>query len=118
LSKTADPFFSAGGCAPTPGNAFLCGATKVSYTYTPSGKRQTMSDATGVWTYNYDPVNRLIHKENDQVLTNVDWGYDAAGNIVGIATNNHAALQNYAYDALNRLQTVTGTSFGEAMKAD
>jgi hypothetical protein len=49
-SKTADPFFSTGSCA---GGA--CGATSITFTYTQTGKRKTMTDATGTTTYNYDP---------------------------------------------------------------
>ena len=57
LSKTADPFFSQGACA----NG-ACGATQVSFTYTPTGKRASMTDASGTTNYTYDGSERLSVK--------------------------------------------------------
>ncbi len=55
-SKSADAYFSTGGCA---GGA--CGATSVSFTYTNTGRRKTMSDASGSTSYTYDIVNAHLN---------------------------------------------------------
>src|ERR1700745_3809631 len=34
----------------------------ITYTYTPSGRRETMTDSTGTTTYTYDNRHRLISK--------------------------------------------------------
>jgi RHS repeat-associated protein len=106
LSKTADPFFSTGACAPTSANAFPCGATKVSYTYFTSGQRATMSDAFATWQYFYDGRQRLAGKLVPGTQFEVDWGYDAAGNLTQMSALRMSA--SYGYDALNRLITVNG----------
>ncbi len=70
LSKTADPFFSQDACA----NG-ACGATQVSYTYTPTGKRASMTDASGMTTYSYDfRVNRPQVKSTP--IADVNYGWD------------------------------------------
>ncbi len=48
--KTADVFVSTGACAPGAGPAGLsapCGASQISYTYSATGRRLQMTDATG-----------------------------------------------------------------------
>jgi len=61
LSKTADSFFSSGACA---GGA--CGATSVSFTYTNTGRRKTMTDASGGTSYTYDVRDRLQTKQTPE----------------------------------------------------
>jgi YD repeat-containing protein len=41
------------------GNHANAAASNVAFTYTPSGQRETMTDASGVTTYSYDPRDRL-----------------------------------------------------------
>jgi hypothetical protein len=52
-AKTADAFFGQGACA-----AGACGATQVSYTYTPTGRRASTTDVSGTTSYTYDRVDR------------------------------------------------------------
>jgi RHS repeat-associated protein len=99
-SKTADAFFSTGACAG--GN---CGATQISFTYTATGKRNTMIDATGTTGYGYDGGDRMTFKGTP--FGSIGPIYDLAGNL----TQLNAPLSNsYTYDILNRLSTVS-TSF-------
>ncbi len=105
LSKKADAFFSTGACA-----GGTCGATQVSYTYNNHGKRKTMTDASGVTTYDYDGRDGLAAKSTP--VGNVSWTYDLAGNQIG--QNGDGLSVRYAYDALNRLHTVD-TSFAETV---
>lgn len=89
----------------------------VSFSYTLSGRRQTMTDPTGVTNYFYDQRDRLTRKETPEGALN--YGYEAAS---GLLTNMHSDTPNgasstYGYDALGRLQTATdvngqATSYG------
>jgi len=99
LSKTADAFFATN----------HIGAASVSYTYTPTGQRATMSDASGSTTYTYDNRNRLVSKATPEgTLT---YTYDAAGDVKSILSSNASGANlAYGYDALNRLSTVTNAS--------
>jgi RHS repeat-associated protein len=100
-SKTADAFFSQGACA----NG-ACGATQVTYTYTLTGKRKTMTDAGGTTTYNYDDRDRLHEKQTP--FGKLTYGYDTAGNLLSMSSSNTGgAMTTFSYDKLNRLQTVT-----------
>jgi len=78
----------------------------VSFTYTPTGRRATMVDASGTTTYTYNNRDRLTSKATPQgTLT---YTYDAVGNPLSLLSSNaNGASVNYAYDAVNRLQSVT-----------
>jgi RHS repeat-associated protein len=75
------------------------------FTYTPTGKRATMTDASGTTTYTYDNLDRLITKATPQgTLT---YMYDRAGNVASMQSSNpHGVSAAYTYDNLNRLATV------------
>jgi RHS repeat-associated protein len=90
-SKTPDPSFS---------------APAITFAYTPTGQRQSMVDPSGTNTYSYDLRDRLLSKATPQgTLT---YTYDAAGNLASIHSSNTSGTSvNYAFDALNRLSTVT-----------
>jgi RHS repeat-associated protein len=79
--------------------------TPESFTYTPTGKRATMTDASGTTTYSYDDHDRLISKATPQgTLT---YTYDAAGNVASMqSSNTNGVSVAYTYDNLNRLSTV------------
>jgi len=65
-----------------------------------------MSDVSGQTTYGYDPRNRLTSKQTP--FGTLSYTYDNAGDVATIASSNtNGALLTYAYDALNRLSTVT-----------
>jgi RHS repeat-associated protein len=104
LSKTADSFFSTGACA---GGA--CGATQVSFTYTNTGRRLSMTDASGVTNYSYDTRDRLLTKAAP--AGTLTYTYDAAGNTLTLSSSNTGgASMTYGYDVLNRLSSVTDAS--------
>jgi YD repeat-containing protein len=78
----------------------------VVFTYTPSGQRAGMQDASGSTTYSYDNRDRLLSKATPQGT--LSYSYDAAGNLTRIQSNHAGgAAMDYSYDARNRLATVT-----------
>jgi RHS repeat-associated protein len=82
------------------------GQPAVSFTYTPTGKRASMSDASGTTTYSYDNRDRLITKATPEGTLN--YTYDAAGNVKTLASSNsNGANVSYNYDADNRLSSIT-----------
>jgi RHS repeat-associated protein len=104
LSKTADSFFSTGACT-----GGVCGATKVSFTYTATGRRLSLTDASGTTNYTYDSRDRLLTKAAP--AGTLTYTYDAAGNALSLASSNAGgASMTYGYDALNRLASVTDPS--------
>jgi YD repeat-containing protein len=91
LSRTPDP---------------VLGGVPVTFTYTPTGKRASMTDASGTTTYTYDQRDRLLTKSTPQgTLT---YTYDASGNVSSVRSSNiNGTSTTYSYDALNRLSSVT-----------
>lgn len=81
------------------------GEPAVSFTYTPTGRRATMTDASGTTTYTYDGRDRLTSKQTPQgTLT---YTYDSANNLLTMRSSNANGVSvDYTYDALNRLETV------------
>lgn len=82
------------------------GEPVVSFTYTSTGQRATMADASGTTTYTYNNRDRLTSKATPQgTLT---YTYDLVGNPLTLRSSNaNGASVNYAYDAVNRLQSLT-----------
>ncbi len=78
----------------------------ITYTYTATGQRKTMSDASGTTTYTYDDRDRLITKATPQgALT---YTYDAADNVATMRSSNvDGTSVDYGYDDLARLERVT-----------
>jgi len=77
----------------------------VTFTYTPTGKRATMADASGSTTYTYDNRDRMVTEATPEGTLN--YTYDAHGNVLTLASSNtNGASQSYTYDALNRLASV------------
>ena len=77
--------------------------TGISFTYTPTGRRLSMTDPSGTTNYpSYDNRDRLLTKATPEgTLT---YTYDAHGNVLTInSSNTNGASVTYAYDALNRL---------------
>src|SRR5262249_9689958 len=104
LSKTADAFFSTGACT---GGAW--GATQISFTYAATGRRLSMTDASGVTNYTDDTRDRLLTKATP--FGSLTYTYDAAGSTVSLKSSNAGgASMTYGYDALNRLASVTDAS--------
>jgi RHS repeat-associated protein len=97
-------------CAPFP----CAGAADASFTYTPSGRRDTVTDDRGVTSYDYDVRDRLAS------LTYPDgrslaYSYDANGNRTTMTATIPGATPivlstTYTYDDANRLDLVTDTA--------
>ncbi len=82
------------------------GEATVSFTYTATGKRATMSVGSWNTTYSYDTLDRLTTKAAPAGV--LSYSYDGAGNLASMSSNHaHGVLVSYAYDELNRLITVT-----------
>ncbi|MGA2649953.1 MAG: DUF2341 domain-containing protein [Terracidiphilus sp.] len=82
------------------------GETTVSFTYTATGKRQTMTDQSGATSYSYDSMDRLTTKATPEGT--LSYTYDLAGNLASMTSNHtHGVSATYSYDDLNRLSTVT-----------
>jgi RHS repeat-associated protein len=81
------------------------GEPTVTFTYTDTGQRETMTDASGVTSYSYDQRDRLTSKATPQgTLT---YTYDLAGNLLSMNSSNANGVSvSYEYDALNRLEKV------------
>lgn len=90
LSKTPDP---------------TLGEPTVSFTYTATGKRASMTDASGTTNYTYDNLDRLKTKVAPQGT--LSYTYDTAGNLETMASSNANGISvAHPYDNLNRLSTV------------
>jgi RHS repeat-associated protein len=89
------------------------GEPPVSFTYDRAGQRTSMTDATGTTLYAYDARHRLLTKQTPQgTLT---YTYDAAGNLASVRSSNAGGLSvNYAYDALDRVESVVDNRLGGA----
>ena len=102
--KVADPFFSTGACL-----GGLCGATSIGFTYTATGRRLSMTDASGTTSYAYHNRDRLLTKATP--FGTLTYSYDAAGNLKTLSSSNvGGASMTYTYGALNRLSTVVDAS--------
>jgi RHS repeat-associated protein len=80
-------------------------APTVSFTYTATGQRQSMKDASGITNYTYDARDRLTKKVTPEgTLT---YTYDFAGNLKSIRSSNaNGTSVDYAYDSDNRLSSL------------
>jgi RHS repeat-associated protein len=78
----------------------------VSFSYTSTGHRAQMMDATGATTYTYDSQDRLTSKQAPQGM--LTYTYGATGNLLTTRSSNANGVSlDYDYDALNRLETVS-----------
>ena len=76
--------------------------TETSYTYTPSGMVETVTDPSGTVTYRYDAMDRLVSQAGPNGTLN--YTYDGFGNRTSVETPSGTV--RYTYDVLNRLETV------------
>ncbi len=91
LSKTPDATFS---------------ASTVSFMYTATGQRQSMTDASGVTTYTYSNRDQVLQKATPEGA--LSYTYDLAGNVASLLSSNmNGTNVSYAWDADNRLSIVT-----------
>ena len=85
--------------------------TPVSYTYDSLSRLTQSSDASGTYQFTFDNMGRLIGTTtNYSFLTGktftTSYSYDAASNRTGFIDPENGSTM-YAYDTLNRLQTLT-----------
>jgi len=87
------------------------GEAPVSFTYTRTGKRATMTDESGTTTYDYDDDGRLKRKGTPRGA--LDYAHDAMGNVLSMRSSNSGGVSaRYGYDALGRLVTVSDERTG------
>jgi len=81
--------------------------------YNASGQVMRIEYGNGVvTTYEYNPLNLRLMRiysidSSEQVLQDLNYQYDAVGNIVAIDDFVESATQSFEYDALNRLTKAT-----------
>lgn len=83
--------------------------SQVSFTYTPGGLRETVTDARGTTTNTYDARNRLLQVTNPD-STSLIYTYDEAGNRTSVAIPSGTTA--YTFDSLNRLSSVADPNGG------
>jgi RHS repeat-associated protein len=78
------------------------------FTYTPTGRRATATDARGVTAYVYDDRDRLTSLTYPDGRE-LEYGYDANGNRTSLTAQvgGQVLTTSYTYDVLSRLETVT-----------
>ncbi len=92
------------------------GEPAVTFSYTATGQRRSMSDASGTTNYTYDLRDRLLTKQTPQgTLT---YGYDPTGGLVSMRSSNADGVSvDYAYDDASRLEKVTDNRLGATTTA-
>jgi YD repeat-containing protein len=77
----------------------------VSFNYTLTGQRQSMTDSSRTTTYSYDSLDRLTAKATPEGT--LSYTYYPAGQVETIASSNaNGVWAAYTYDDAGRLQTV------------
>jgi len=88
------------------GIAYSDGVTPaVAFAYDGDGRRTSMTDGTGVSTYQYDSLNRMT-ASSDGAASQVHYAYDLAGRIVSLTYPSGSQVTR-AFDAAGRLASVT-----------
>jgi len=94
-------------------DASFTGAVPESFTYTATGQRLTMTDASGTTTYTYTNRDQIASKATPQGT--LAYTYDPAGNVISVVSSNTGGTSvPYAWDQNNRLQSVTDIRTGGA----
>lgn len=83
------------------------GTQTYSYTYTPTGWRDTVADARGFTNYDYDAQGRITQIQFPDTHV-VGYTYDRVGNRLSMTTP--AGTTQYTYNDANLLSTVNGGS--------
>ena len=93
------------------------GAPTTTFTYTSTGQRATMADASGKTVYSYNSRDWLTNKMETFTIVNftsqLNYSYDPHGNLTEMSSSDANGINiNYRYDPLNRLQTVQDVQSG------
>jgi RHS repeat-associated protein len=100
--------------ARTSANGFTNG-----FSYTSSGKRKGMVDASGKTSYTYDKRDRLQTKQVSWVGVSpitLDYSYDSNGNLTGLGSTSSGGVTNFfQFDPLNRLTNVLASAAAAAV---
>jgi len=88
--------------------------TTVNYTYDNDSRLTQVTDPTGTYNFTFDNMGRLTNTTTSYAFLTgrnftTAYGYDAASNRTGF-TDPESGSTTYAYDTLNRLQTLTPPS--------
>lgn len=88
--------------------------TTVNYTYDNDSRLTQVSDPTGTYSFTFDNMGRLANTTTQYAFLTgrnftTSYVYDAASNRTGF-TDPESGSSTYAYDTLNRLQTLTPPS--------
>ncbi|MGK3205090.1 RHS repeat-associated core domain-containing protein [Amycolatopsis sp. MEPSY49] len=81
----------------------------VSFRYDQAGRKIGMTDATGTTNYTYDVFGELVKKTTGTGVP-VSYGFDDGGNLTAIIYPGRTTPVARAFDADNRLASVTDTS--------
>ncbi|NJK63452.1 MAG: RHS repeat protein [Synechococcaceae cyanobacterium SM2_3_1] len=81
-----------------------------SYTYTPTGQRETVNDLRGLTNYIYDERDRLVSRKDPNTPytaqgNTIEYTYDSAGNRTSVTTPSSTVT--YDFDEWNRMRRVT-----------
>jgi RHS repeat-associated protein len=92
-------------------NRSSAGGYQVSFTYSPTGQRLSMTDSSGTTTYGYDTRDRLLGKTSawagGLLAIGLGYAYDANGNVSNIWSSTPGGVNlQYSYDPLNRITNV------------
>jgi RHS repeat-associated protein len=87
-------------------DASFAGEVPVSWTYSATGRRLTMTDATGVTTYGYDSRDRLASKATPEGT--LSYTRDLSGHVATVRSDKSDGVAvDYGWDEDSRLATVT-----------
>lgn len=92
-------------------NKSSAGSYNVAVTYTATGQRATLADASGSHTFAYDARDRLA--TNNGPAGTLIYGFDDYGRLASVASaRSGGASMSYTYDALNRVATAADAVAG------
>jgi len=94
-------------------NKSSAGGYQVAFTYTPTGQRATISDASGSYAFAYNSRDQLL--TNSGPAGTLVYSYDIFGRLASIAsTRAGGASVSYSYDSLNRISNAVDAVAGTA----
>lgn len=78
----------------------------VNFSYDSLGRRISMTDAIGITNYTYDVLGHLTQVNGPGQNSSLQYTYDSLGNRTTLTLPGAKSVQ-YAYDALNRISSIT-----------